>query len=89
MQLQFLALLSTLSLVSADLSYYCEMAKDGSAFIQKAYCCDDLVPARYAEQFFQAEKCMSSHQSSSPIIRISIRIRIRSEMGIWNCEKLG
>lgn len=59
MQLQIaLALLSTLSLVSADLSYYCEMAKDGTAFIQNAYCCDDLVPARYAEGVLQAEKCM-------------------------------
>jgi hypothetical protein len=59
MQLQLaLALLSTLSLAQADLSYYCEMAKDGTAMIQNAYCCDDLVPARYAEGFMQAEKCI-------------------------------
>ncbi|KAF7169514.1 hypothetical protein CNMCM5623_002199 [Aspergillus felis] len=47
----------TFQLARADLSYYCEMSKDKSNMIQKAYCCDDLVPARYAEQFFQAEKC--------------------------------
>lgn len=54
-------LLATLALTSqlarADLSYYCEMAKDGTNMIQKAYCCDDLVPARYAERFLQGEKC--------------------------------
>ncbi|RHZ49738.1 uncharacterized protein CDV56_102461 [Aspergillus thermomutatus] len=52
-----LALLSTLTLARADLSYYCEMAKDKSNFIQKAYCCDDLVPARYAQGSLQAENC--------------------------------
>ncbi|RHZ71801.1 hypothetical protein CDV55_106646 [Aspergillus turcosus] len=76
LQLHLLALLSTLSLVSADLSYYCEMAKDGTAFIQNAYCCDDLVPARYAEGFFQAEKCMSP--SSSLLINHHTGFRIRA-----------
>ncbi|GIC91499.1 uncharacterized protein Aud_007943 [Aspergillus udagawae] len=54
-------LLSTLTLTSqlarADLSYYCELAKDGSKMIQKAYCCDDLAPARYAPDFLQGKQC--------------------------------
>lgn len=62
MKLQFkptTLLLSALAfqLARADLSYYCEMAKDGTNMIQKAYCCDDLRPARYAENFLQGDKC--------------------------------
>jgi hypothetical protein len=57
-------LLSTLTLTSqlarADLSYYCELAKDGSKMIQKAYCCDDLAPARYAPDFLQGKQCTPS-----------------------------
>jgi hypothetical protein len=69
-------LLSTFAfqLARADLSYYCEMAKDGTNMIQKAYCCDDLRPARYAENFLQGDKC-TPHPSIQAF-------HLHSEMGM-------
>ncbi|EAW07226.1 uncharacterized protein ACLA_019310 [Aspergillus clavatus NRRL 1] len=71
-----LTLLSSLTLATAELSYYCPMARDKTNMIQKAYCCDTLSPAPHTDL------AVVSDDSSSvlrPLIWISWFERVADE----------